>query len=250
MVLHPQTFRTEIPIRPLTHRLLRHEQSLLLLGSCFSEGVGDRLRATGHDALSNPLGTLFSPASIRRATELIADGSDAAAWAAPRFDERTELHYTFDAGTAVPPPTREACEAAMADALARGHAQLQRSACLFVTLGSAWTYVREGSVVANCHRQPQADFERRLWGVGECADELRGCIDASRAVGGSGLRVVVTVSPVRHWREGAVESSRSKAHLLAAAHEVGPAPAPLRASQPTSPPTAAAPRAEPPKPSF
>ena len=54
MVLHPQTFRTEIPIRPLTHRLLRHEQSLLLLGSCFSEGVGDRLRATGHDDLSNP----------------------------------------------------------------------------------------------------------------------------------------------------------------------------------------------------
>jgi len=135
--VQPQTFRTEVSIQPLSHApLLRHEDSLLLLGSCFSEGVGGRLQAAGHDALANPLGTLFSPASIRRATELLADGP-AASWDPPRLDERSGLWYTFDAGATITQPTRTRCEAAMAEALAAGHSQLRRSSCLFVTLGSA-----------------------------------------------------------------------------------------------------------------
>ena len=132
------TFRTEVPIRPLSHApLLRHEEPLLLLGSCFSDGVGRRLQAAGHNALANPLGTLFSPASIRRATELLAEGP-AASWDPPRYDERAGLWYTFDAGATIARPTREAAEAAVDEALTAGHAQLRRSACLFVTLGSAW----------------------------------------------------------------------------------------------------------------
>ena len=135
--VQPQTFRTEVPIQPLSHApLLRHEDPLLLLGSCFSEGVGGRLQAAGHDALANPLGTLFSPASIRRATELLADGP-AASWDPPRLDERSGLWYTFDAGATITQPTRAQCEEAMAEALAAGHSQLRRSSCLFVTLGSA-----------------------------------------------------------------------------------------------------------------
>ena len=139
MVLYAKTFRTEVSIRPLSHApLLRHEEPLLLLGSCFSEGVGGRLQAAGHDALANPLGTLFSPASIRRATELLADGP-AASWDPPRLDERSGLWYTFDAGATITHPTQTGCEAAVAEALAAGHSQLRRSSCLFVTLGSAWS---------------------------------------------------------------------------------------------------------------
>ena len=88
MVLQPQTFRTEVPIQPLSHGpLLRHEDPLLLLGSCFSEGVGGRLQAAGHDALANPLGTLFSPASIRRATELLLESLE--------IDEHLSIAYYF-----------------------------------------------------------------------------------------------------------------------------------------------------------
>jgi hypothetical protein len=138
-MVNAQTFRTEVPIRPLSHApLLRSHDPLLLLGSCFSEGVGGRLQAAGHDALANPLGTLFSPASIRRATELLADGP-AASWDPPRLDERSGLWYTFDAGATFTHPTCAGCEAVVAEALAAGHSQLRRSSCLFVTLGSAWS---------------------------------------------------------------------------------------------------------------
>ena len=217
MVVSP-TFRTEVPIEPRTHRpLLRHDESLLLIGSCFSDGVGERLRAAGHDALSNPLGTLFNPASIRRAVELFG----APNLASPSQDGGG-LWFNFDAGTALSRPTSADCDDAVALALAAGREQLQRSSLLCITLGSAWAYVdrESGSVVANCHKQNANRFERRLLGVDECADELRRCIAAARGVGGEDLRALVTVSPVRHWREGAVESSRSKAHLLSAAHEV------------------------------
>ena len=325
MVLDTKTFRTEVSIRPLSHApLLRHQEPLLLLGSCFSEGVGGRLQAAGHDALANPLGTMFSPASIRRATELLADGP-AASWDPPRLDERSGLWYTFDAGATITHPTRTGCEAAVADALAAGHSQLRRSSCLFVTLGSAWSpqskthaagppspwlEAPEGAGLpfrvrcpseclcgdpSRCHRLAEASgsaqvglrargarrgqlpqaaarplventapcrwnrvsarrlscdpsgacvgkaathgsrlwsgpalpplpatrtrdplwwlprratctsrraqFERALCGVSDCAEELRRCVHAARSVGGEGMRVVLTVSPVRRWHK-------------------------------------------------
>ena len=109
------TFRTEVPIEPRTHRLIRHDESLLALGSCFSDGVGQRLCAAGHDALSNPLGTLFNPASIRRAVELFS----APDLASPSQDGGG-LWFNFDAGTALSRPTSADCDDAVARALAAG----------------------------------------------------------------------------------------------------------------------------------
>ena len=66
-------------------------------------------------------------------------------------------------------------------------------------------------------RQPQAEFKRTLLCIDEIETSLVEAIASARSLNPS-VRVVLTVSPVRHWREGPVESSRSKAHLLAAAH--------------------------------
>ena len=212
-------FRTVVPIPRRTDRLLAHGEPLLLLGSCFAQSIGERLHASGHPATFNPLGIMYNPTSLRQSLEhLVAGGIDDASL---RWCPDQELHFSFETHSSLARPTREAAQASVGAATRSGHDALRRSACLFLTVGSAWAYEHRelGRVVANCHRQPSDQFERRLLGVAEATDELRRAVAVARTFDAS-LPVVLTVSPVRYWREGAVPSARSKAHLLAAVHAV------------------------------
>ena len=212
-------FRTTIPIAP-TAPALAHHDPLFFLGSCFSENVGGRLRDAGHDCSINPLGTLFNPASLARTIELLESGETYEA-SDLRFCKRQQLYYSFDVGTLHAHEDRDACAASINSALASGRAALSKSSALFLTLGSAWAYVHRdsGNIVANCHKQPQDEFDRRLLSVDEAEAQVVRAMEAAAKLAGPSLRkIVCTVSPVRHWREGPVESSRSQAVLLTAAH--------------------------------
>ena len=223
--MSPPVFRTVVPVTGVAPRL-RHADQLFLLGSCFSDEVGARLAHAGHSVCVNPLGTLFNPTSMAGCMERLASGEllDASE---VRLDTRTGLFYTFEAGTLHSCEERQACLASVNGALEHGRLALSSSRALFLTLGSAWAYVhRSGTpaasrgIVANCHRQPQEEFRRRLLSVDEIAEDIRRAIGAARRCSPNLSKVVLTVSPVRHWREGALASSRSKAHLLAGAHQV------------------------------
>ena len=137
---------------------------------------------------------------------------------------------------------RDAALARMNGALRGARTELATAERLFVTLGTAWCFEHHGGeeataaaggggdaaaqvppsppfAVANCHRLPSREFTRRLAAVSESADALVRALSAWRAANPR-LRVTLTVSPVRHWKDGPVENSRSKAALLLAAHEV------------------------------
>ena len=192
MVVSP-TFRTEVPIEPRTHRRSSARRVAAAVGSCFSDGVGERLRAAGHDALSTHLARssirrpsgaveLFSAPDWRRRRRTVGYGSISTR--APRF-------------RGPPPPT--------ATTPWRARSPLAASSCsaavCCASLGSAWARRPRERLGRRQLPQANARFERRLLGVDECADELRRCLAAARGVGGEGLRALVTVSPVRHWRE-------------------------------------------------
>jgi len=102
-------------------------------------------------------------------------------------------------------------------ALATAHAHLLECDALFLTLGTAWAFTRAGEVVANCHKQPASIFSRRLVGADEITAALDLALEAAWAVRPE-LRVVLTISPVRHWKDGPIENSHSKATLVVAAH--------------------------------
>lgn len=196
---------------------LAHADPVLLLGSCFSIEMGERLSSAGHNAMCNPLGTIFNPDSLATTLKRLSSGAlvtpDDLLWC-----ERQRHFFHWEVGTSLVHPERDGAVDAINARLAAGSAQLQRSRCLFLTLGSAWAYaLPDGRIVANCHRQPHTTFSRRLLTVPEATTAVLSAVGAARRANPS-LRVVLTVSPVRHWREGAVESSRSKAHLIAAAH--------------------------------
>ncbi len=195
---------------------LSYADGLVLLGSCFTEAMGRRLYDAHFRAVINSHGTLFNPSSICRTVAAALEGR------LPKAEEFVEqggrwVHVDYHSSLA---------GGSVEESLGLiGHAHdvlrmgLEGASWLVVTLGTAWVYEREGSVVANCHRLPASIFSRRRLGVEEVVDMLSGMEVQVRGVN-PGLKIMYTVSPVRHARDGMRENQVSKSVLLLALDEL------------------------------
>lgn len=202
-------FRTEIRLRPY-RATIGYENRLLSLGSCFADAVARRLAAAKFRVAANPSGVLFNPLSIAATIE-----SYAAAAAVGREELHTDgerwFHYDFHGDFAAPPPD-EALRR-MNAARQRGAEALRAADRVMITFGTAWVYEREGRAVANCHRQPAAQFVRRRLAVDEIVRRFEELLAGPLA----GRRILLTVSPVRHLGDGLEGNAASKAALRLAA---------------------------------
>jgi hypothetical protein len=223
-------FRTEVEV-PDSPVRLSHSDHVLLMGSCFSEHISDRMRHGKLSVVANPFGIAFHPMPLARGLRRLASGQPFT------LDDlqvdQLSRYCTFDHHTRFSHPDAPTALAGMNRELFAGAMQLRRAKFLFITVGTAWGYVHENggdkvedegggggsTIVANCHRLPHTMFEKVLSRPSDVADELHGAIAACRAVNPD-LCVVLTVSPVRHIRDGLAENSRSKASLLLAVDEV------------------------------
>lgn len=210
-------FRTTIKTREHPG-LLQHSDTVLLLGSCFSDNVGAKMRAAMMRAEVNPVGTLYNPMSIadtvRRllACEPVA-GMDlfqqGGVWNSFAFHSRYSL------------PGKDATLQLMNRRVEQGHEWLLHCRLLVVTLGSAMVYRHRdsGRVVANCHKVPQHEFERSM---APAADMSRELLAMCRAVHEANPRahILFTVSPIRHIADGLEVNSLSKARLRVAVDDV------------------------------
>ncbi|UKI40135.1 MAG: GSCFA domain-containing protein [Alistipes putredinis] len=104
----------------------------------------------------------------------------------------------------------------MNDAVMRGAEALAASDYVIVTLGTAWVYEKDGRTVANCHKLPAAEFERRLLST----DEIVGALSSAMERELNGKDVVFSVSPIRHLKDGFAGNSLSKALLRVAVEYV------------------------------
>ncbi len=207
--------RTIVDIPSLATRI-SHAAEGVLLGSCFAQNMAVRFRDEKFPVAANPFGILYNPASIAAALDMLAAG---------RTFSETDLHHhdglwhSFSHhGSFSSPDPREAL-VEMNRAAARGSAALAVAGYAVITLGTAWIYERRGEVVANCHKLPGSEFTRRRMDVEEIVCVLGRAIAESL----KGKGVILTVSPVRHIKDGLAENSRSKAILIEAAHRMADA---------------------------
>jgi hypothetical protein len=213
-------FRTVVKAPPAPFRLSPESPSLFL-GSCFAENIGGKLERGALPALSNPShGIVYNPLSLAAVLERIASGRPyAPADLRPSIGDESRLisyeHHSRFGGREPLPVELDRINCALAQA----HEHLRSCDAVFLTLGTAWAFTHQGDVVANCHKQPASLFQRQLVSADEAAAALSRAVDAARALV-PGVRVVLTVSPVRHWKDGAIENSLSKATLVVAAHSV------------------------------
>lgn len=208
-------FRTAIRIDKLTEPI-KHSDKLMLIGSCFSTNVGERLRDAMMPVMVNPLGTLYNPMSIARAIERIARC---------RLVSREELFEangvwnSFDFHSSFSSASAEEALRRMNDSIAAAHGHLRECRYVLVTLGTAITYSRQGEVVGNCHKLPAAQFVRTMRSVGEVTEALREAVGLMREANPA-VEVLFTVSPIRHIADGFSANCLSKSTLRVAVGEI------------------------------
>lgn len=207
--------RTEIePLRKLGW--IEPSTPVTLLGSCFSDNIGQLLERDGFDCIHNPLGPLFNPASIANAVSLAAAGKRM------QPEMLTEgprgLHCMDFASRFSGADGEEICRAVntgvglLGTRLADPHPHV-----LVLTLGSAFVYLLDGErIVGNCHKFPASRFERRRLSIEEVVNSLSAAIGLLPA----STFIVLTVSPVRHLDDGLHGNTLSKAVLHLAAEEL------------------------------
>lgn len=200
---------------PASDWKINHSDKILFLGSCFSKNIGSRLMQSKFSTTINPLGIVYNPYSMQRQLELMSDFESIE----KNIFQTNEVFFHYDFHSQCNGTSKIQC----AENITTGLKQLKiglKAEVLFVTLGTSWVYTLKDNerLVANCHKQPASLFERRILSITEIIDVLKRFIDTVKSFGPK--KVVFTVSPIRHVKEGLIDNQRSKSLLLAAIHEV------------------------------
>ena len=209
--------QTQIPLAQESPSI-NYGSKILLLGSCFAEHIGAKLEYYQFPTHINPLGIYFHPKAIETLIDRIIQKRQFSGEDVFTLDEQW---HSFEAHSRVSQTSSVALLEVLNKQLEVAREELTTASHIFLTLGSAWGYqLREsGKWVANCHKVPQKEFAKVLWSVEELELCLRNVLDMISGINPS-AKVVFSVSPVRHLRDGFQENQRSKAHLLTVVHKL------------------------------
>jgi len=207
------SFFTEIQI-PEFPSQMDYSKSMMLFGSCFSENIGQKLIDLKFAVDMNPFGILYNPESIANSLQILLKKrtfteddlfQDQGFW-------NSYFHHSrfsdVDQGAALEKINNR---------ISSSHEFLKKADFLTITFGTAWVYElrKSGQVVSNCHKIPAGEFKRFRLGVFEITNVYRELLEQLWKFNPD-LKVIFTVSPIRHWKDGAVENQLSKATLLLA----------------------------------
>lgn len=206
-------FRTTIKTTE-NQGIMHHSDAMMLIGSCFSDNIGAKLAGAMMNVDVNPFGTIYNPMSIADAVDRIItcrpiEGRELFAangvWNSYHFHSRHSL------------PDKDMTIEHMNARIEAAHRHLAKCQTLVVTLGTAIAYRLKaiGEVVANCHKVPQHEFSRKMESADDITAVLNGMVVRLHDFN-PGLRVVFTVSPIRHIADGLATNSLSKATLRVA----------------------------------
>ena len=203
---------------PVQQDRLKMDSRVLLLGSCFSEVVGRRLQGNKLCAAVNPFGVIFNPISILTLMELAMKGETVPEHT---YLKRGELHCSYLAHSDFSESDLDLLKLRLNKSMNDFSEMLENADCLFLTFGTSIVYTtrKSGLLVANCHKQPAAEFEKRFLKVGEIVERAAGVFEKLKSANPK-LKIILTVSPVRHTKEGIENNQVSKSILRLACEEL------------------------------
>lgn len=205
-------FRTQVE-RPEKVTKIRYSDQLLLLGSCFAENIGKLLLANKFCCDVNPYGILYNPLSIVKALEEMVERK---IYTKGDLFEANGVWYSWmHHGCFSSDVSAEECLCLINKRLKKASDVLASTDWLMVTWGTAFVYEHKGQVIGNCHKQPDKLFTRRRLTVDEIvkvwSDTLKYCRQQNPS-----LKVLFTVSPIRHAKDGMHGNQLSKSTLMLA----------------------------------
>lgn len=207
-------FFTEVKIDDMGWRI-SYKDKLMMMGSCFSENMGEKFQQLKFQVDLNPFGVIYNPLSVAKSLRRLLVEKP---YSEADLFEYQGIWGSFDHHSCFSATSSREALANMNLRLEQSRTFLKQAGYLFITFGTAWAYELKatGEIVSNCHKFPASDFKRFRLTVGEIVDVYRDLLSALWAFN-PGLKIILTVSPVRHWKDGASGNQLSKSVLLLAA---------------------------------
>ena len=210
-------FRTVVNIEPSSTRIT-YDNKVLFIGSCFAAEMGAQMRLRKMPVIINPFGTIYNPASVKSTLEAIISGKV--------FDKNSLYNFngtwlSFSHYTDFSSDDPVSLLKRMNKNRAEAEKFLKSADFIFITFGTARVYrlKQTGEIVSNCHKVPASYFTSGLMSVDEVVKSWKSLMDELSEFNPN-LNVVFTVSPVRHWKDGAHGNQISKSVLFLAIEEL------------------------------
>jgi len=193
---------------------IHHSNTLLLMGSCFAENIGQKFKEHQFKTYVNPNGVLFNPSSIYNTITNCLQQKE--------IDQSSiintnGLFFSFEHHTSIYSTSKSGLESSITDTQNKFYAYLKETDLLFITFGTAFVYKRKlnNCTAANCHKQSSSEFEKSLMSVNDITSDYIKLISQLKNLNPK-LKIIFTVSPVKYLKDGVEENSLSKATLLLA----------------------------------
>ena len=195
-----------------------YQKKNLFMGSCFTENVGAKMETLKYPVDINPFGILYNPLSVANGLQLLLDEKQ---FSANDLVEHNGLWHSFSHHGRF---SNTEQNKALDDINARIKSSatfLKQADFLFLTFGTAWIYryKKTGKLVSNCHKIPAREFVRERLPVQQIVEIYYDLLTKIWQENPD-MKVVFTVSPIRHWKDGAIENQRSKSTLVLAVDQL------------------------------
>ena len=208
-------FTTTIPISKSSNPI-HYDSRIISFGSCFAQNIGEKFSYFKFQNTVNPFGIIFNPVSIEN---LISRAVNNHEFTENDIFFHNDLWHCFEVHSELSHSDKTIFLDRLNQVLSDFHFQIFKSTHFQITYGTSWVYRNKSSnsIVANCHKVPQSQFEKEILSVATIEKSIRNTIDLIQKVNPN-CHFIFTVSPVRHIKDGFVENQRSKAHLITAIH--------------------------------
>jgi lysophospholipase L1-like esterase len=210
--------QTQIPLKKETKNLINYDSNIFLLGSCFSENIGNKLSHFKFQSIQNPFGILFHPKAIET---LITNAVNQKVYSNEDVFLQNEVWHSFDVHSSLSSENDKSLLKKINSAILVTNKKLKEASHIIITLGTSWVYrfIETDTIVANCHKIPQKKFLKELLTVDEITKILSTILVLLKSIN-KNIHITFTVSPIRHLKDGFVENTQSKSNLISAIHTI------------------------------
>lgn len=210
-------FRTEISLAK-SEMKISYKDPVMFMGSCFSDYIGSKLSDLCFPVCINPFGVVYNPFSVTRSLKFITEAKE---FQADDLFYYNDLWHSWDHHSSLSGSNKEETLQKINESLVDAGSFLKKAKYLIITFGTARIYRLKKSEkpVSNCHKYPASEFYRELLGVSEVVSDFLN-IREKLLEFNPDLKIIFTVSPVRHWKDGAHGNQVSKSVLHLAIHNL------------------------------
>ena len=209
---------TELNVTPSDWKI-NHHTKILTIGSCFADVLGSQLSDNKFQVLNNPFGTVFNPLAIAKLLDLSLDGKPPHPALYHQNVDKIWLHHDFH--SSIWSDNRIDLEEKLKEKQHEVNQFLRNADVLVITLGTAFAYRHRAAnvLVGNCHKVPSGNFVKELLHLDQINIGIEHLLFKLQSIKRD-LRIILTVSPVRHTKDTLILNQVSKSTLRLVCHRL------------------------------